>query len=508
MIDHASLGNINHYWPSSGVYACSNVSLSLQSGTLHALVGENGAGKTTLGLIFSGILKPDSGILRLGSKEVNLKEKPRGIIPEIALIRQRNIWPGVLTVREAAILGRGNIPGTIKEQNALFNKTAEEWQLSGINPNMKVSAMDAASLQRAEMIAALMFNPQILILDEPSSAWEEGRGGEFFQLIDKLKKSGRSILLITHRLEDVFSIAERVTVMRHGRKVSSRNIDETDYSRVTLEMFGEETVHREETQNSSRPKQASPDSPRLQAMELGVNDSGIRALKGVSFTLYPGEILGITGLREEGLSFLEDVISGNRKLDSGKILLDGRPYPSNASKLRKAGLHYVPSDKTGRGSSLKSTLTENLMVLESRSLSRKGWFLREKIDKWIENHRGEGGISGNPDQKLEELSGGNIQKVILQRELNRESRLLVIADPTWGLDEKSRRNIHRRIREIRDRGTAVLFLASDLDEALELSDNLAILSGGELSRIKPASSWERREAAELIAGMKELKAQK
>ena len=495
----ASLRGVSHHWQSSGVTACRDVSLDLHSGSLHALVGENGAGKTTLGLILAGVLKPDSGILKLSSGEVNLKEKSKGLIQNTALIRQRNIWPEVLSVREAAVLGRSIRPGRIKDQLSLFNQTAEDWGLAGINPETRVSQMDTASLQRAEMIAALMFNPEVLILDEPSSAWEEGRGSEFFQLMDRLKDDGRAVLLITHRLEDVFSIADRVTVMRHGTVISRRDVSDTDYSTITREMFGEQPIY---TPSVKKQRSSFTGKARLEALGLGVGDSGSNALEKVSFQLFPGEILGITGLREEGLSLLEDVISGNRRVDKGALVLDSKPVPSNAPGLRKAGLHYVPSDKTGRGASLQSTVTENMMVLETQNLSKRGWFHQGKIKKWVEERRAEGDISGSPEQKLEELSGGNIQKVILQRELRENAPLLVVADPAWGLDERSRRQIHVKIRELRDSGTAILLLASDLDEALELSDRMAVLSGGRLSEIKPADSWDRNKAAELIAGMK------
>jgi simple sugar transport system ATP-binding protein len=176
------------------------------------------------------------------------------------------------------------------------------------------------------------------------------------------------------------------------------------------------------------------------------------------------------------------------------------PLKKGAAQLRKAGLRYVPSDKIRRGSSLTSTMAENLLLLDSRRLARRGWLNPGRVREWTAARSKAGGISGRPEQRLDELSGGNIQKVILQRELSRSGPLLVAADPTWGLDEKSRLQVQRQIRQIRDRGTAVLLLASDLDEALELSDRLAVLSGGRLSAFRPPEKWDRGEAARLIAG--------
>ncbi len=496
----ASLREINHTWLPSGVMACRDVSLDLRSGSIHALVGENGAGKTTLGHILAGVRKPDAGTLQLTTGVVNLHEHKKGIFHEIGLIRQRNIWPPALTVREAAILGRKDSPKSIRKQQGLFIKTAEEWGLSGIDPEMPVSRMDSAMLQRAEMIASLMFNPEVLVLDEPSSAWEEGRGDEFFNLLRRLKDIGRGVLLITHKLEDVFSIADDVTVMRHGSVAGTWETKETDYSMLTREMFGEAETSGED---HSRGPLIRKDIPALlEADKIGITISGRRELESVSFHVRPGEILGITGLREEGLSSLEDVISGNRRLGSGTLKVNSKNIQSGAAGMRQAGLHYVPSDKTGRGASLKSTMSENMIVLESRNLAKSGWLHPRRVLHWTESRKNDGGIAGKPDQKLDELSGGNIQKVILQREITSNTRLLVVADPTWGLDERSRQQIHQKLRQTRDRGAAILLLASDLDEAIDLSDRMGVISGGRLSDILPTDEWNRNQAAELIAGGK------
>lgn len=496
----ASLRGINHTWPRSGTVACRDVSLDLQPGCIHALVGENGAGKTTLGHILSGVREPDSGILNLGAGDINLADRRGGLFDEVGLIRQRSIWPGVLTVREAAILGRKAGLRSVRGQKKLFMETAAQWGLDDIDPGTSVTGMGAAALQRAEMVAALMFNPRLLVLDEPASAWEEGRGEEFFRLLRKLKESGRSLLLITHRLEDVFQIADQVTVMRHGSVTGTWATAETDYSSITREMFGEEGMNTRLPKRESLSENPADPDLLLEADKIGLTVSGRTELAEVSFRLRQGEILGIAGLKEEGLSFLEDVVSGNRRLSTGNLRVGSKSVNSGAPAMRRAGLHYVPSDKTGRGASLGSTMSENMIVLESGRLAKRGWLGPRRIRIWTELRRNAGGISGEPDQKLDELSGGNIQKVILQREINKDAKLLLVADPTWGLDELSKQQVHRKLMESRNAGAAVLLLASDLDEALHLSDRVGIINGGRLSEIRPAGEWNRNDAAKMITG--------
>jgi ABC-type uncharacterized transport system ATPase subunit len=504
----AVLKGVSHTWPTTGVQVCRNASLHLIPGTVHALVGENGAGKTTLGHILAGVLRPDSGRLLMGFGDFNLAKRNSGILPGVGLVRQRSVWPPNLSAWEAAVLGRSERPRRRIEAVNLFQRTAEQWNLSGVDPHARAADMDAAGRQRAELTAALMFKPSVLILDEPASAWEEGRADEFFSLLETLKKSGHAVLLITHRLRDVFRIADSVTVMRQGFVVGTHEIDSVKLETISEEIFGNWNPYEHQrdttkTDSGSQRTNQTIEPPRLSLDGVELEDSGRKVLTDITFSLNSGEILGITGLKEEGLGVLEDVVSGNVKPDSGRMMLDGQLVSSDPISMRKKGLRYVPSDKTGRGASLESTLAENLILLESRRLSRRGLLPPSSIHRWTENRRREGDIEGNTGQTLKELSGGNIQKVILQRELTQDARLIVVADPTWGLDEKSRQRIHGQLRSAAEKGAAILLLASDLDEAMELSDRMAVLSGGRLSELLNTPSWEREAAVRLIADNQE-----
>lgn len=499
----ARLRRVDHTWKSSGVHACSNVNLELGAGEIHALVGENGAGKTTLGHIAAGIRQPDSGSILFRGNEINLSSRPAGLLDGIGLVRQHSIWPGTLTAWESAVFARKDRPRKKKDAIGLFRETAAEWKLGDINPLMPVSRMNAATLQRAELIAALMFSPGLLILDEPASAWEESRSGEFGSLMDGIRSQGISLLLITHRIDDVFRFADNVTVLRHGSVCGTWPTAGTDKKMVITEMFGE--IPDEPDEENGKIHRSVPSEtavmqpPALSAESLLLTASGRSLLKSVSFAVRSGEILALTGLREEGLGVLEDVITGNRKPVSGDIRINGRKLTGNPSAMRRAGVRYIPSDKTGRGSSMDSTMTENMLVLNSKDITRKGILHPSKMHRWTEKRRREGRIDGQPEQRMSELSGGNIQKVILEREFHGQVPVIVAADPTWGLDERSRTAVHRRIRKNADEGSAVLLMATDLDEALENCDRLAVVSSGRISEIKPVGNWTRDEIASTVA---------
>ena len=504
------LSDVSHSWPSTGVRACQNVNLTIGPGEVQALVGENGAGKTTLAHILAGVQRPDTGILEINSQCHNLASRGIGLIPGTALVRQRSIWPGSLRVWEASVLGRERqLKGwRSRDWIAELRRTAARWNLIDFDPGVPVFSLDAGARQRAELVASLLFQPSILVLDEPASAWEEGRAREFFPLISRLKDAGIAILLVTHRLSDVFRIADRVTAMRHGYVTGSWRISEIDNSTLIRSIFGEapDPTNISDSGVSGVHDIEFPieiilpeNRKELSLRNVCLIEAGKTRLDNVSFRVESGEILAIAGLREEGLSVLEDIVSGNRKPTGGELSIGDTVMNGNPPGMRRAGLSYVPSDKTGRGASMSSTLAENMLLLEAAHLSRGGWLSPSRVRKWAEKRRSHASINGKPDQELQQLSGGNIQKVILQRELAGNPPLLTLADPAWGLDERSKKQLYRILRNARARGSAILLLASDLDEAFELSDRLGILSRGSLSPIRPTGEWTRSQATDLIS---------
>lgn len=479
-----------------------DVSLKLRSGCVHALVGENGAGKTTLGHVLAGVQKPDAGELTYDGNLIHLPKRKSAALPRIELIRQRNHWPLTLKLWEAAVLGRSDCFKGAKTYIEDFQRTAEFWDLKDLDARCKLADMDGASLQRAQLAAALMFNPGILILDEPASSWEEGRSGEFFAILDKFKEKDIAVLLITHRLGDVFKVADDVTVMRHGRRVAGGELQDFSVDEITRAMFDDELPRlaaSKITQNTNND--CSRGNAVLSCRSISCKIAGRKEIDELSFDLHAGEVFSITGLREGGLAILEHIVSGQITPNRGKLLIDGRVVKWDCAAFRKAGLRYVPSDALVRGASLKSTLADNIVLLETKRLTRGPWLHPGTIRRWAEKQRRSGGIKGSSDQKLEELSGGNIQKIILQRELEPRARLLVLADPAMGLDERTRRKIRIRLEEMRASGCAILLLTSDLDEAMEYGGKMAVLNHGRLSDIRPLQEWTRHEAVKMIVGM-------
>lgn len=507
----AVLREVNFIWKVSGVRAANNLCLNLYGGQIHAVVGENGAGKTTLGHIIAGVLRPDSGILQIGKRQYNLSKHRRGLFRDFGLVRQHCIWPPSFRIREVAFLGRK--PRGLRAQNREFSQVAGRWGFGDIDPEERIGKLDAARFQRAQMVVALMEEARFLVLDEPSSAWEEGREAEFFALLKLLREENRAVLLITHRIDDVFRIADVVTVLKRGRIVGVWEVGRISKDELNLAMFGENTlISRDSTTGSRLRGEVQPEdneiralrstvNPVLEARNLSFEGSRQQQLRSVSFKVFSGEILAITGLRGEGLSCLEDVLMGNIKPASGELLIDATPCRGSL-ELRRRGLHYVPSNKLERGSSLDSTLAENIMALESTKLAKRGWLNPALLNKLAGIRKLGGDNSGKVNQRLGELSGGNIQRVILEREIGSDAKLYVLADPVWGLDELSRRKVYTRMEKIRDRGGAILLLATDIDEALGISNRIGVIYGGELREIRNTMDWNRNELQRTIAGLR------
>jgi len=499
----AVLRRADFTWKTSGVKAARNLWLNLDGGRIHAVAGENGAGKTTLGHIIAGVLQPDSGFLQIGKIQYDLSKHRHGLFQSLGLVRQHCIWPPGFRIHEAAFLGRK--PRSPRARKREFSRIAERWGFGDIDPEERVGRMDVFRLQRAQMAAALMIGTRFLVLDEPSSAWEEGNEAEFFALLNLLRTEGRAILLITHKIDDVFRIADVVTVLKEGRIVGTWNIGEIDKKGLTSAMFGGDRFtqlgltidsrfrRKAQSENAHLPKSAV--KPVLEVRNFGFENSH-RKLRSVSFKIFPGEILAITGLRGEGISCLEDALTGNIESVSGELLMDGRPCRGS---LRRRGLRYVPSNKLERGSSLDSTLAENIMALEAAKFAKLGWLSPARLNKLAEIRRLGWKVLGKVNQKLGELSGGNIQRAILEREIGMDARLYILADPVWGLDELSRKMVHAQMEKIRDRGAAILLLASDIDEALEIANRIGVIYGGQLHEIR--NYWSRRELQKAIAGL-------
>ncbi len=527
----ASLRHVNLKWPNSGIAACSDISLDVLPGTVHALLGENGAGKTTLGHILAGVLRPDTGKLTLNGREIDLPKNSMKALPGVGLVRQRSIWPANLRLWEAAILGRKK--GIHRPSIAInaFRRCTEEWLIPDLNPNNQVGKLDAATLQRSELTVALMNNPQLIILDEPVAGWGEGRKEELYNLLCRFKRHRMGVLLITHRLDDVFQVAEHLTVLTHGHVTACGPVDSFDSTEVMRLMFSHDTMNlpvadameegflqagapRRQAEKIETitnrdflelPQSSKAVPPVLRFDAVSLKKTKREELHPVNFSLSYGKILGITGMKKEGLGQLEDIISGRCSPTGGRVFLDGKLIRGKCIRTRMDGMGHVPSEAMTRGVSLESTVAENLLMLSAKQLTHHGWLHPKRVRQWAEMRLKEGGIKGEANQCLMKLSRGNIQKLILKREIDYAKKLLLLTEPTMNLDAKSRLVVHRILRESASRGMAILLLTTDIDEALEFSDDVAVISRGQISPIRPVNVWDRQEIAARIAGLWEDK---
>ncbi len=525
------LENVNLTWRPSGVRACRQVNLDISAGEIHALAGENGAGKTTLGHILGGVLTPDSGILKTycgsNSSTINLADKKPGILPGTGLVRQRSIWPRNLEIWEAAILGRQR---KISRKSIIneFLKTAEKWELDKIPPRKKTAQINAPELQQAELTSALMANPELLILDEPSLVWEEGQSKSFERLMNKLKESNLGILLITHRIEDVFKFADRVTVMREGQIEGTWETKSINKKYLLEQMFSNDACtdsgpaeswpaesepanqglvnskpadsEKEEAEKDfSKPEtKGTSAAPVLEIKNINLTYSGRQELSNISFSIYPGEILAVAGLWNEGLRALEDVVCGIKKTGLGTISITGKVQSHGIREMRAAGMGYVPSDITGRGAALTLPAAENMAVPAIKVPGDKGPASRSKIYEWANERLKESGILGKSSQLLSEFSGGTIQRIILQREILSAKSILILANPSKGLDENNRKVLFKSIRKLAEENLAILLLTPVPEEAILLSDRMGVIRNGCISVLKDSKSWNIKEAAEAM----------
>jgi len=480
-------------FPENGITACSGITFSVREGEILAVMGENGAGKSTLMNLLSGFIRPDSGTIRLGNSA------------EVGMIHQKPILAGSMTVWENILMGHRNgrfflNPRRIAEK---IRAVQDRYGLP-LNIQLKCRELTAPQIQRAEIIESLLLDRKILIFDEPTACLSEDQIDELMTLIRRLQKEGRTILFITHKIQEAFRLADRIAVLRKGTLRLLRETAVTTPAAVSTAMIGE-GPEPAPAGDTPAPSRRTDTGPVLELSGVTCLNQGTERLKDIGLSLYPGEILGIAGIRENGLAVLEDLLTGLLHPHKGKMFLNGKDItPLTPYRLRKLGISYIPADRLTRGASLESTLAENLILLK-RKLTGSSRSYRTGQRNWAEHLIRRSGIDGLPDQQVKTLSGGNIQKLIVARELSEKPSLLIISEPSWGLDFSSRERLHRQIMKTRSGGAAVLLLTTDIDELLVLSDRIAVLTGGELTESPaPAARWTRKTIGDRMTGADRL----
>ena len=494
------------------VQANRNINLKVRKGTIHGIIGENGAGKSTLMSILYGFYQADHGDILINGSTVSIRDPNAAIAAGIGMVHQHFMLVENFTVLENIMLGAEEsqiLNAGIAKARTELKRLEKEYALE-VDPDAVIEELPVGIQQRVEILKALYRKADILILDEPTGVLTPAEADHLFRILGQLKAEGKTVLLITHKLREIMAITDEVSVMRRGEMVATRTTKDTSVEELAELMVGRRVLLRVEK------SEAQPTDVKLSVKNLTVRDSrGVTMVDDVSFDIRAGEIVGIAGVAGNGQSELLEAISGIRRAKSGTVLLNGREIDVTGSAdpadLRKRGLAHVPEDRHHVGLVLKFEESENAVLgYHDDPKYRKGLLLdvdairadaEEKIAAYDIR-------PPNPRLKTANFSGGNQQKIVLAREMERNPDVLIIGQPTRGVDVGAIEFIHKRIIEMRDQGKAVLLVSVELDEIRALSDRILVMFAGRVvgERAPDASEGElgllmagvegRKEAAE------------
>ncbi|MGE7766450.1 ABC transporter ATP-binding protein [Peribacillus sp. NPDC096540] len=497
--------NIRKEFP--GIIANDNITLQVKKGEIHALLGENGAGKSTLMNVLFGLYQPEQGEIRVNEQIVQITSPNVANDLGIGMVHQHFMLVDPFTVTENIILGKepskyGKV--NVKEASEEVRELSERYHLS-VDPDAKIADISVGMQQRVEILKTLYRGAEILIFDEPTAVLTPQEIKELITIMKALIKEGKSIILITHKLKEIMEVCDRVTVIRKGKGIGTVNVKDTNPDELASLMVGRDVVFK--TDKSV----AIPQEVVLEVKNLEVKDSrGVSAVHNLDLSVRAGEIIGIAGVDGNGQSELIEALTGLKKVTSGSITLNGKQIQNmKPRKITESGVGHIPEDRHKHGLVLDFSIGENIVLQTyyQEPFSTGGILHSKKIFEKARTIIKEYDVR-TPDEytPARALSGGNQQKAIIGREVDRNPDLLIAAQPTRGLDVGAIEFIHRRLIEQRDAGKAVLLISFELDEIMNVSDRIAVIYEGEIVAIVDPKETTEQELGLLMAGSKRSEA--
>jgi simple sugar transport system ATP-binding protein len=489
------LVDISKQYP--GVRANDGVCLSVAPGQIHAVLGENGAGKSTLMKIIYGVTQPDAGEIRWEGRPVRIGSPEQARALGIAMVFQHFSLFETLTVAENVWLGLASEPSLDAVRDKIRHVTGE-YGLE-LDPERPVHSLSVGERQRVEIVRALLTRPSLLILDEPTSVLTPQAIEKLFVTLRKLAASGCSILYISHKLEEIRALCHHATVLRGGRVTGEVEPSAASNAELSRLMLGGEPPRLER-------RALTPGDPALELKSFSLPRTGIygTALVGLDLTVRAGEIVGVAGVSGNGQRELFAALSGEQPRGAtGSITLFGEDITEASPRRRRAlGLRLVPEERLGRATVTTLSLTENTLLTRTESVRRSGLLDRLGLAALTQKLIGHFNVKARgPRATAQSLSGGNLQKFIVGREIDANPRFLVVAQPTWGVDVGAASQIRAELLRLRDAGCGLLVLSEELDELLDLSDFLVVMAGGRLSPRLATADAEARQIGEWMSGL-------
>ena len=504
-IDSLEMRGVTKRFP--GVLANDHVDFDVKSGEVHALLGENGAGKSTLMKILYGLYHPDEGEILINGKPVTIDLPNDSINIGIGMIHQHFMLVQTLTVAENVALGLPSSRGPITDLDRVSKRIIELADIYGlrIDPSVYIWQLSVGQQQRVEIIKALYRGAALLILDEPTAVLTPQEVDELFVIMHQMVKDGHALIFISHKLHEVVEISNRVSVLRDGRLMGTRPTSETTKQDLANWMVGREVGFAPDRGEVQRGEVRL----KLEDVSCG-SDRGTPGLRGISLEVHSGEILGIAGVSGNGQRELAETITGLRKVTGGKVRLEGEDVTNMLpAELTDRMLSYIPEERMKDGMIKDFTIAENMVLREhqKRPYSRYGFLNLREISKHSEKLISKFQVKTPSQETLaKNLSGGNIQKVVIARELSRNPRVIIAAQPTRGLDIGATEYVRQVLSEQRKTGAAILLISEDLDEILTLSDRIAVIYEGQIMDIVPRDEATPEKLGLLMAGVKEVTA--